>query len=739
MAELQLAVQEEDDDSDSNDLEDVEGSADEDLAEYEGDIGGGGDDGDWDDGHVENVDEEEYDGDVEIVDEEGVEDSLEDVDGGEDNFGFGDQDEGEDESGVEEGGAGEGESSDSASDISDEGDAQFEEINIGLPLPENPEEREELLLELLRKWALRGVSFKKVNSLLKILHNFHPILPLSSKTLLGTPRRNETDPLGNGKFWYKGIAVNIRQRYTIEKLEGVNEIVIDVSIDGLDPFKSTFHCFWPILGSFPWDSEPFIIAMYFGLDKPDNVDTFLEQYVVEATHLLEHGIQMFGKHYGVKLRDYVLDAEARAFIKCIIHHGGRFACEKCEVEGQFILRREVFLNMDAPLRTDNSFRDRTNPLHHTGDPTLEQIPTGMVSQFRLDGMHLLHLGVSKRWLRFLLGTSKRRGLLNEAKINEIEELRELVASHIPLDFNRRPRPLKYLSKYKATELRRVMLYDGLVIFQKLPKQLWKNYRLYHACLYIMSSPVLVREMLNVATLLVRRFITHSRKHLGRHFIVYNVHSMLHMPKECEEHGTIDDFSAFKYENYFGVITNYLRSTNKALEQLMNRDAETKGRLMNPHPPPHEGDVTLSQKKGENIDGLVGEQYLHVKLHRHKIFLKISEADCCFETHDGTVAVLRNILLTPAGGVRLYGHRFTVKEDYYTYPINSSLLGIWKVSSLDAERRYWDMIEFAKKCVLLPCRDSNEDDENEDDDNGNVDDNFEHEVFVSIPLLHTGEP
>lgn len=277
------------------------------------------------------------------------------------------------------------------------------------------------------------------------------------------------------------------------------------------------------------------------------------------------------------------------------------------MEGQCYLNREIFLNMDAPLRTsasaDESFSNQSNPEHERGVSPLERIPTGMVSQFRLDPMQLVHAGASKRWLKFMLGTSKRRGILNEVTINEIERKRSKIASHIPLDFNRRPRPLKYICYYKATEFRRIMLYDGLVIFKDLPKPLWRNYMLYHTCLYVMSSPVLVREMLDVAALLVRRFIAHSIRHLGRHFIVYNVHNFIHLPKECEEHGTWDDFSAFKFENYFAVVTRALRSTNRP--QLMNRDFETGGRLMNPRPPA-QGDVTLSQWYRNNDPGLVGE-------------------------------------------------------------------------------------------------------------------------------------
>lgn len=85
----------------------------------------------------------------------------------------------------------------------------------------------------------------------------------------------------------------------------------------------------------------------------------------------------------------MLDAPARSLIKCIIGHNGRFACEKCEIKGEYYLSRQIFLNLDAELRTDESFRTRSNIFHHTGNSPLERIPTGMVSQFRLDALHLV--------------------------------------------------------------------------------------------------------------------------------------------------------------------------------------------------------------------------------------------------------------------------------------------------------------------------------------------------------------
>lgn len=60
------------------------------------------------------------------------------------------------------------------------------------------------------------------------------------------------------------------------------------------------------------------------------------------------------------------------------------------------------MNLDQTLRTDESFRNREQPEHHEGTSPLERLGTGLVSQFRLDAMHLLYIGVFKRLLHFWL-------------------------------------------------------------------------------------------------------------------------------------------------------------------------------------------------------------------------------------------------------------------------------------------------------------------------------------------------
>lgn len=66
-------------------------------------------------------------------------------------------------------------------------------------------------------------------------------------------------------------------------------------------------------------------------------------------------------------------------MKCCIEHGGYGSCEKCTVIGETVHSRRVYLELNEPLRTDESFKNREQSLHHCGQSPLEQINIGMVS------------------------------------------------------------------------------------------------------------------------------------------------------------------------------------------------------------------------------------------------------------------------------------------------------------------------------------------------------------------------
>lgn len=77
-------------------------------------------------------------------------------------------------------------------------------------------------------------------------------------------------------------------------------------------------------------------------------------------------------------------------------------CQKCVVIGTYDTRMS-FLASNNEARTDYSFRNRHDRLHHKTKSILEQLPIDMVQDFpSSDPLHLIELGVMKRMLKIWL-------------------------------------------------------------------------------------------------------------------------------------------------------------------------------------------------------------------------------------------------------------------------------------------------------------------------------------------------
>jgi len=358
---------------------------------------------------------------------------------------------------------------------------------------QNDEEKQQYVIESLREWALEdgNLSMKKLDSLLKRLHPAFPKCPKTYKTLLNTPSSIPVINFDNdGQFWYKGIEQKLNALDVSEYLLRYGEITVDINMDGLTISNSSTLKFWPILGKLIGAlNEPFIIGLYVGHKDPPNVYDYLEDFVNELNDLFNNGFECNGSRFKFSVRHYILDAPARAFIKCIIGHNGYGACEKCTVVGKWIANRLTFTDLDEPLRTDESFLNQDQPIHHEGYSPLFFVKTKMVSQFRLDAMHLVYSGVFKRLLMAWLEW-KGHFRLSLNAIAAVSALLKISLKYCPNDFNRKRPDFSKAHFYKSTELRRMCIYDGIFVFcGPLDSNIYKHYLLLHTAMYILASPV----------------------------------------------------------------------------------------------------------------------------------------------------------------------------------------------------------------------------------------------------------
>lgn len=238
--------------------------------------------------------------------------------------------------------------------------------------------------------------------------------------------------------------------------------------------------------------------------------------------------------------------------------------------------------------------------------------------------------------------------------------------------------------YKATEERRLCLYDGIVVFKdNLQKDVYRHFLMLLGALTILSSPMLVQSeiMCHYANDLLRSFINHSSVIYGKMFVVYNVHALAHLAQECLSHGSLDKFSAFPFENFLKSLKSSLKSGYKPLQQAARRDLE-RTVSVSVHLPTNDKEVTLSHRHYYNGEVIEGSQFQSISI--GDVVLQIGRRDSCFMTIDGNVFVLLNVVKIRED-IYLITNKFNKKEDFYVYPFPSSLVRIFKVSHLGDQR------------------------------------------------------
>lgn len=190
-----------------------------------------------------------------------------------------------------------------------------------------------------------------------------------------------------------------------------NVIQLDFNVDGLPLFKSSSVEVWPILLQI--DDSPCMVSLFCGSGKPDPLELFLEDFIEEINYLILNNLEYESSVFKIEIRTFNCDAPARATLKMIMGHTSKHDCEKCCIvaksktfdKGQnkfskFHLRKKLYypVKKEYKERKNSDFTlnkiSTINCTHIKGiSPLLKIKDIGLVTQFPLDPMHLIYLGV----------------------------------------------------------------------------------------------------------------------------------------------------------------------------------------------------------------------------------------------------------------------------------------------------------------------------------------------------------
>ena len=171
-----------------------------------------------------------------------------------------------------------------------------------------------------------------------------------------------------------------------------------------------------------WE-DIFVGGIYHGSKKPGCVNDFLSAFRDDVVRLSTDGLLYKDKNIRVMLSGICCDAPATSFMMNIKTHSAYYACRKCTTRGLWVgnivnhfsqaktAGRVTYPQLNAPLRTDYSFRQRLQVKHHNNDGRRSLIEDNLVDCVQdvvLDYMHLVCIGVRKKDLtEWVSGTFDR--------------------------------------------------------------------------------------------------------------------------------------------------------------------------------------------------------------------------------------------------------------------------------------------------------------------------------------------
>lgn len=360
----------------------------------------------------------------------------------------------------------------------------------------------------------------------------------------------------------------------------------------------------------------------------------------------------------------------------------------------------TYPEVDSSLRSDESFKDKLDENYHkpNRESPLEQLSLGLVSNVPLDYMHLVCLGVMKRLLIFWVKGSRdvrmREDHLNCATTELLK-----IKNYIPREFSRLPRDLKEVDRLKATEFRQVLLYTGPIILkQRLDQERYLHFLSLHCAIRILCSSELSKMYIDYASELLKYFVRNYSILYGAEYITHNVHNLVHLANDCKVFGPLDQFSAFKYENYLYKIKKSVKFCRYPLQQAVNRCREQ--------------ELVYSAENFEQPH-LKNETVKHPKIFEDLIAYKnlitrdfeviVNSKDNCVALQDNSIYKIEGICQNPfTKGIYLFGRRYIQTESFYDSPCNSKqLFNIVIATSLSENLSKMSLSDVKYKCLNYP--------------------------------------
>lgn len=381
-------------------------------------------------------------------------------------------------------------------------------------------------------------------------------------------------------------------------------------------------------------------------------------------------------------------------------------------------------NINAPRRTNDTFRQRKQQSHHKGASPFEELDIDMMNSFPIsDPLHLLHQGVMKKCLLRWMG--KVKGYSRKWRKPTIESMSQYLLEankRMPSDITRSIRSLNDLTNWKGVEFRTFLMYVGLTALKPALNDDEYEHFLLLCCACTIVSCNVYKTYIPLATNMFKAYVEKYICLYGRHSVSSNIHNLTHITEDLIQNNidTINEISTYKYENCLRLLGMKLQNCNRPLEQISRRLIEIfqlNTDLLGKRRSIIENDHDLSPHVDYELP--TKNWYSQITLNargQHVVFSSRKIGDQWLLTESGDIVMMKHV--TKVGNsYKICGSPLIEKSPFFLNPLNSTRLSIFKSDGqLRTELCHFEINSIVAKIICIE---------------------YESE-YVYMPILHTLE-
>ena len=384
-------------------------------------------------------------------------------------------------------------------------------------------------------------------------------------------------------IWYKNTKSIIEGRF----------FSLNINTDGVAVFNSSNRkSLWPILitiNKLPqrmrFQKKNVLSAGYWLSKENIDFDLFFKFFIDEMNDLFTNGININGINYKVIICCCCLDSVARAKFLNIKQFNGDYGCTICLQK----THKQRYLYKDTiNIRTYDHFKE-CNQILNNLPPEKKKLGVSIkgvkgntimskciffdpMKQCPPDSMHAIFLGITKLFVKIWFDPSNHDKQFYIQPNQRLLINKKLASLQTYSECGRHPRPITEFKTWKANEY-----FNWLFLYSKyclndsvLNPAHYRHFLKFIEIMESLHSDCITYTELDNAEKNVKDFVKNFQRLYGNDYMVYNVHLLLHIVDAVRKFGPLQNFSLFVYENYNGVLGNFLKGPNGPLIQLVKR-------------------------------------------------------------------------------------------------------------------------------------------------------------------------